>query len=104
MRVLAVKDLLLYSVEAGGTKRKSSKTTQQARKKPRQTEEPLDEETMVALALSSSLLQQQKEVEQRVTQMEVISAAPELKWKLDAGIISTFMLFGSFFPREFKFF
>ncbi|XP_075903920.1 structure-specific endonuclease subunit SLX4 isoform X2 [Nelusetta ayraudi] len=71
---------------AGGTKRKgSSKTAQQARKKPRQKAEPLDEGTMVALAMSSSLLQQQKEAEQRATQAEVVSATPELKWRPDAG-------------------
>lgn len=85
-----LKDVILFSAAAGGTKRKgSSKTAQQARKKPRQKAEPLDEGTMVALALSSSLLQQQKEAEERATQAEVVSATPELKWKPDAGTSSS---------------
>lgn len=89
---------LLSSAEAGGTKRKgSSKTTQQASKKPRQKAEPLDEETMVALALSSSMLQHRKEVEQRETQVEAITATPELKWKPDAGTSSS----SAFFHQSF---
>lgn len=84
-------DALLCSTEAGGTKRKgSSKAAQHARKKPRQGTEPVDEETVVALALSSSLLQHQKEAEQRAAQDEEVTAvAPGLKWRLDAGTSSS---------------
>lgn len=90
LEFLTLKEAFLCSAEAAGTKRKgSSKTAQQARKKPKQKAEPLDEETMVALALSSSLLQQQKEAEERATQVEVITAAPELKWRPDAGTSSS---------------
>lgn len=93
---LTPKDAILFSVATGGTKRKgSSKTDQQARKKPRQKAEPLDEATMVALALSSSLLQQQKEAEQRAAQVEVVSATPELKWRPDAGASSSSLSFSS---------
>lgn len=56
---------------------------------------------MVALALSSSLLQQQKEAEQRATQVEVITAAPEPKWKPDTGKLSAFIFIRSFFKRDF---
>ncbi|XP_070684662.1 structure-specific endonuclease subunit SLX4 [Pempheris klunzingeri] len=46
--------------ETGGTKRKGpSKPGHPARKKPRKKTEPLDEDTAVALALSSSLLEQE---------------------------------------------
>lgn len=87
-----LKDVFFFSAEVGGTKRKGpSKTAQQGRKKPRQKAEPLDEQTMVALALSSSLLQHQKE--QRATQVEVITAAPELKWRPDAGTSSSSIFF-----------
>lgn len=61
----------------------------QPRKKPRQKAEPLDEETMVALALSSSLVEQRKE-SRRASPAEavvssLVSAAPELKWRPGAG-------------------
>lgn len=85
---------VLLRTETGGTKRKgSSKTGVQARKKPRQKAGPLDEETMVALALSSSLLEQQKESE-RASQAEtvvssLIPATPALKWRPDAGTLSS---------------
>lgn len=63
----------------------------QARKKPRQKTQPLDEETMVALALSSSLVEQQKESSQAETVVSsLVSAAPELKWRPDAGTFSSF--------------
>lgn len=50
---------------------------------------------MVALALSSSLLEQERESE-RALQMETaashISSTPALKWRLDAGtLISVFV-------------
>lgn len=66
----------------------------QARKKPRQKAEPLDEETMVALALSSSLVEQRKESERaspaETVVSSLVSAAPELKWRPDAGTLSSF--------------
>ncbi|KAM7009463.1 structure-specific endonuclease subunit SLX4 [Tautogolabrus adspersus] len=81
--------------QTGGTKRKgSSKPGLPARKKPRKKTDPLDEDTMVALALSSSLLEQEREQHgeresERPLQTE---AAPEhtsvtsgLKWRPDTG-------------------
>lgn len=98
---------VLLSTETGATKRKgSSKTGVQARKKPRQNAEQLDEETMVALALSSSLVEQQKESE-RASQAEtvvssLVSAAPELKWRPDAGTLSSF--YHHFLSAQIRFF
>lgn len=98
---------VLLSTETGATKRKgSSKTGVQARKKPRQKAEPLDEETMVALALSSSLAEQQKESE-RASQAEtvvssLVSVAPELKWRPDAGTLSSF--YHHFLAMQMRFF
>lgn len=58
------------------------------RKKPRKKTDPLDEDTMVALALSSSMLEQEREAG-RELQTEIAashtSMAPELKWRPDAG-------------------
>ncbi|XP_060949888.1 structure-specific endonuclease subunit SLX4 [Limanda limanda] len=60
--------------ETGGTKRKGpSKPGVPAKKKPRKKSDPLDEDTMVALALSSSLLEQKRE-EQRELKTEVPAA------------------------------
>ncbi|XP_022045141.2 structure-specific endonuclease subunit SLX4 isoform X1 [Acanthochromis polyacanthus] len=82
-------------IQTVGTKRKGpSKSGLQARKKPRKKTEPMDEETMVALALSSSLLEQQKEQlreteAERQLQPETAashsSITPLLKWRTDAG-------------------
>ncbi|GLD60824.1 structure-specific endonuclease subunit SLX4 isoform X2 [Lates japonicus] len=75
--------------QTGGTKRKGpSKPGLPARKKPRKKTNPLDEDTMVALALSSSMLEQEREAG-RELQTEIAvshtSMAPELKWRPDAG-------------------
>ncbi|KAM9363639.1 structure-specific endonuclease subunit SLX4 [Symphorus nematophorus] len=75
--------------ETGGTKRKGpSKPGLPARKKPRKKTEPLDEDTMVALALSSSLLEQERKSERQL-EPEVAaphdSMTPVLKWRPDAG-------------------
>ncbi|KAM4750380.1 structure-specific endonuclease subunit SLX4 isoform 2-T2 [Anableps anableps] len=72
-------------IEPGGNKRKApSKQELPARKKPRKKADPLDEETMVALALSSSLLEQQKE-QQAESGPSHSSMTPVLKWKPDAA-------------------
>ncbi|XP_035516084.1 structure-specific endonuclease subunit SLX4 isoform X2 [Morone saxatilis] len=75
--------------ETGGTKRKgSSKPGLPTRKKPRKNTEPLDEDTMVALALSSSLLEQERESERQLqteTAVSHFSLTPVLKWRPDAG-------------------
>ncbi|XP_060908518.1 structure-specific endonuclease subunit SLX4 isoform X2 [Labrus mixtus] len=78
--------------QTGGTKRKgSSKPGLPARKKPRKKTDPQDEDTMVALALSSSLLELEKE-HQGERESERAEAAPEhtavtsgLKWRSDTG-------------------
>ncbi|XP_070844384.1 structure-specific endonuclease subunit SLX4 [Chaetodon trifascialis] len=75
--------------ETGGTKRKGpSKPGLPVRKKPRKKTEPLDEDTMVAMALSSSLLEQEGE-SKRLVQMEAtashISMTAVLKWRPDTG-------------------
>ncbi|XP_071360454.1 structure-specific endonuclease subunit SLX4 [Trachinotus anak] len=75
--------------QPGGTKRKGpSKPGLPARKKPRKKTDPLDEDTMVALALSSSLLEQEREVERELqteTAAPHSSMTPVLKWRPDAG-------------------
>ncbi|XP_041640936.1 structure-specific endonuclease subunit SLX4 isoform X2 [Cheilinus undulatus] len=77
-------------IQTGGTKRKGpSKPGLPARKKPRKKTEPLDEDTMMALALSSSLLEQEKE-KNRETESErqtetAASHTSVLKWRPDAG-------------------
>ncbi|XP_037328151.2 structure-specific endonuclease subunit SLX4 [Pungitius pungitius] len=75
--------------QTGGTKRKGpSKPGLPTRKKPRKKDAPLDEDTMVALALSSSLLEQGKQAE---TESETNTAASHpsitasLKWRPDKG-------------------
>ncbi|XP_076584753.1 structure-specific endonuclease subunit SLX4 [Chaetodon auriga] len=75
--------------ETVGTKRKGpSKPGLPARKKPRKKTEPLDEDTMVAMALSSSFLEQEGE-SKRLVQMEAtashISMTAVLKWRTDTG-------------------
>ncbi|XP_051240004.1 structure-specific endonuclease subunit SLX4 isoform X2 [Dicentrarchus labrax] len=75
--------------ETGGTKRKgSSKPGLPTRKKPRKNTEPVDEDTMVALALSSSLLEQERESERQLQTETAVShytLTPVLKWRPDAG-------------------
>ncbi|XP_018535260.1 structure-specific endonuclease subunit SLX4 isoform X4 [Lates calcarifer] len=75
--------------QTGGTKRKAPpKPGLPVRKKPRKKTDPLDEDTMVALALSSSMLEQEREAGRKL-QTEIAashtSMAPELKWRPDAG-------------------
>lgn len=75
-----------FSAQAGGIKRKgTSKPGNPAKKKPRKKTDPLDEDTMVALALSSSLLEQEKELEMQPGTAPHISLVPTLKWRTDAG-------------------
>ncbi|XP_035492415.2 structure-specific endonuclease subunit SLX4 isoform X2 [Scophthalmus maximus] len=65
--------------QTGGTKRKGpSKPGLPARKKPRKKTAPLDEDTMVALALSSSLLVQESAASHT-------SMTPTLMWRPDAA-------------------
>uniref|UniRef100_A0A3Q1BJE8 Structure-specific endonuclease subunit SLX4 n=1 Tax=Amphiprion ocellaris TaxID=80972 RepID=A0A3Q1BJE8_AMPOC len=82
-------------IQTVSTKRKGpSKPGLPSRKKPRKKTEPMDEETVVALALSSSLLEQQKE-QLRETEAERqlqpsiaasnSSMTPLLKWRTDTG-------------------
>ncbi|KAM9314812.1 structure-specific endonuclease subunit SLX4 [Pholidichthys leucotaenia] len=71
-----------------GTKRKGpSKPGLPARKKPRKKTDLMDEETMVVLALSSSMLEQERE-QQRRLQTEATdcqsSVVQDLKWRPDA--------------------
>lgn len=75
----------------GVTKRRNGAP---AKKKSRRKGQPLDEDTMVALALSRSLLEQEKEKkremkEEREIQAQLSSppatAAPALQWKPGAG-------------------
>ncbi|KAM4584615.1 structure-specific endonuclease subunit SLX4 [Odontesthes bonariensis] len=82
-------------IPTAGTKRKGpAKSGRQARKKPKKKTQPLDEETMVALALSSSLQEQEKEQQgkkdaegwlQAETASSESSMTPLLKWRSDAG-------------------
>ncbi|XP_053712738.1 structure-specific endonuclease subunit SLX4-like [Synchiropus splendidus] len=66
-------------VQTGGTKRKGA-FKHPAQKKSRKKTEPLDEETMVALALSSSLLEQETE-----QQRDTAAVGMSLKWCADAA-------------------
>ncbi|XP_040891713.1 structure-specific endonuclease subunit SLX4 isoform X2 [Toxotes jaculatrix] len=75
--------------QTGGTKRKGPpKPGLPARKRPRKKNDPMDEDTMVALALSSSLLEQERESEralQTQTASSHSSMTSVLKWRADAG-------------------
>ncbi|XP_034385430.1 structure-specific endonuclease subunit SLX4 isoform X2 [Cyclopterus lumpus] len=65
--------------QAGGTKRKGlSKPGLPVRKKPRKKTAPLDDETMVALALSSSLLEQEQRGKKSETQSQTNAAASHI--------------------------
>ncbi|XP_061889358.1 structure-specific endonuclease subunit SLX4-like [Entelurus aequoreus] len=74
--------------QTGGAKRKGTTTSGlPARKKPRKKNDPLDEDTMVALALSSSLLEQQK-AHPSASNTETASHSTKtavLKWRSDGG-------------------
>ncbi|KAK2815887.1 hypothetical protein Q5P01_026354 [Channa striata] len=70
--------------QTGGTKRKGlSKPGLQAKKKPRKKNDPLDEDTMVALALSSSLLEQEREHQKERESESQLQVTPVLKWRPD---------------------
>ncbi|XP_028444616.1 structure-specific endonuclease subunit SLX4-like [Perca flavescens] len=79
--------------QTGGTKRKCPpKPGLPVRKKPRNKTALLDEDTMVALALSSSLLEQEQQSEREPerhsktkTAASHISMNPALKWRPDTG-------------------
>lgn len=77
----------LFSMQTVSTKRKGpSSSGLPAKKKPRKKKESLDEETLVALALSSSLLEQEKEQQrEKETQGRLQMETPVLKWWPDAG-------------------
>lgn len=71
--------------QTGGTKRKGpSKPGLPASKKPRKKTEPLDEDTRVALALSSSLVEQERESHIE-TAASHASITPMLRWRPDTG-------------------
>ncbi|CAL8270441.1 unnamed protein product [Gadus morhua 'NCC'] len=53
-------------------------------KRPRKKAQPLDEETQVALALCSSLLEREKELE-REAAAALAAVAPRLQWRAEAG-------------------
>lgn len=75
-----------FSAQTGGVKRKGpSKPGNAAKKKPRKKTDPLDEDTMVALALSSSLLEQEGELQTEPAAVSQVSLLPTLKWRTDAG-------------------
>ncbi|TNM85477.1 hypothetical protein fugu_007748 [Takifugu bimaculatus] len=69
------------------TKRKGSSRTGVRAKKPRKKAEVLDEKTMVALALSSSLYEQEREAERALQPEPAASrtSIPALTWMSDTG-------------------
>ncbi|KAK9539880.1 hypothetical protein VZT92_002366 [Zoarces viviparus] len=79
--------------QTGGTKRKGpSKPGLPAKKKPRKRTAPLDEDAMVALALSSSLLEQEQRGKRESEAEAQTNAAAShnsttsaLKWRTDTG-------------------
>ncbi|KAM6941148.1 structure-specific endonuclease subunit SLX4-like [Lycodopsis pacificus] len=78
--------------QTGGTKRKGpSKPGLPAKKKPRKKTPPLDEDTMVALALSSLLEQEQRGKRESEAKAQTNTAASHfsttsaLKWRTDTG-------------------
>nr|XP_020444795.1 structure-specific endonuclease subunit SLX4-like [Monopterus albus]XP_020444797.1 structure-specific endonuclease subunit SLX4-like [Monopterus albus] len=77
--------------QTGGTKRKDpSKPGLPATKKPRKQTDRLDEDTMVALALSSSLQEQDRKAERRLQTEGATchtSITPVLKWRPDTGAV-----------------
>lgn len=74
-----------FSAQTGGTKRKGPpKPGLPVSKKPRKKTEPLDEDTMVALALSSSLLEKERE-SQTEPAAHGTTVMPLLKWRPDTG-------------------
>lgn len=83
---------VLFSAQTGCTKKRgATRPGLPARKKRRIKTDPLDEDTMVALALSSSMLEQQKERlrdEEAERELQTVSAASHtsmLKWWPEAG-------------------
>ncbi|KAF3687405.1 Structure-specific endonuclease subunit SLX4 BTB/POZ domain-containing protein 12 [Channa argus] len=70
--------------QTGGTKRKGlSKPGLQAKKKSRKKMDPLDEDTMVALALSSSLLEREREQQKERDSERQLQVIPVLEWRPD---------------------
>lgn len=71
----------MCSTETTGTKRKGPPRPGLPAKKPKKKAEVLDERTMVALALSSSLYEQERESERALH-----AEPPAQKWISDTGI------------------
>ncbi|KAK0142007.1 Structure-specific endonuclease subunit SLX4 [Merluccius polli] len=72
-------------VAARGSKRKEpAEPSLPVMKRPRKKAQPLDEETMVALALSSSLLEREKELK-REAAASLAVVAPWPRWRPEAG-------------------
>lgn len=89
------------SAQAGGSKRRiPSDPSQPVRKRTKKTAQPMDEDTMVALALSRSLLDQEVEMERaktvKVTEVKgaepQISVGTALQWKATGGEYSSALL------------
>lgn len=81
------------NAQSGSQKRKGSKSNMPVSKKPRKKVQNLDEDTMMAMALSSSLLEQEREKERETravremiieTTAPTVSKSPALKWKPNA--------------------
>lgn len=82
------------NTQSGSHKRKGSKSNMPASKKPRKKVEDLDEDTMMAMALSSSLLEQEREKARETQAVRKIiiettapnmSKSPALKWRPNSG-------------------
>ncbi|XP_061130096.1 structure-specific endonuclease subunit SLX4 isoform X1 [Syngnathus typhle] len=76
-------------IQTGGGKRKGvMRANPAAKKKPRKKTDPLDEDTIMALTLSSSLLEQERK-QLSLARTEIVatdsSMNPVLKWRPDAG-------------------
>lgn len=92
-----------FSPQTGGNKRKgsSSKSNLPLSKKPKKKPEALDEDTVVAIALSTSLLEQEHEKQNKTeARREIItetiasntSRSPALKWRPLTGLIQNHYL------------
>ncbi|CAL9700549.1 unnamed protein product [Knipowitschia caucasica] len=73
------------NTQTAGQKRKGSKSNMPASKKPRKKPGHMDEDTMMAIALSSSLLEQEKQLNLQDATAPSTSKSPALKWNADAG-------------------
>uniref|UniRef100_A0A672HJV9 Structure-specific endonuclease subunit SLX4 n=1 Tax=Salarias fasciatus TaxID=181472 RepID=A0A672HJV9_SALFA len=89
----------VFSTQTSGTKRKGPpKSGLPARKRPRTKQEPLDEETMVALALSSSLQEQERQgaaAAERLLQTESGASHSCRTAALTAGMRKTSFMYNS---------